>query len=101
MRDPHHSDRVRKVTILEKNTRGEAMPVIVYKKRGRKKKRKVSSENRPLDKFLLKRAKASQAFADSYVGRHRRSNRKKRDGALRDFLKNVTVALSKSLRRLA
>ncbi len=99
MRDPHYSDSVRKVTIVERNDRGEARPVIVYKKRGGR-ERRVSSRNRPLDDFLWNMAQAQRTFADSYIGRHRRSNRKERDGAVRDFFENVTVAFFKGLKRL-
>jgi hypothetical protein len=66
----------------------------------KKKRKKQSKGLRFLEKLVRRRAQASQAFSNEYAERHRRSNRKKRDGWLRDLGVNVFKANDKAAKKL-
>lgn len=81
--------------------------VIEDKKKKKKKKKPryargtkdVQTANRGLMKASARLARAVAVGMTSYFDRSEKSARKRRDGANRDLAKNVTKALSKSIRR--
>jgi hypothetical protein len=93
------SKSVRRIILLEQNASGAVTPVTLYQKaKGRKKKR--SRLFRPLETGVRRMADAAAAYADTYADRHRSSNRKRRDGWIRDLNLNVARAARKGTKRL-
>jgi Family of unknown function (DUF6312) len=87
---------IRRITVLQPDPSGVIAPLIVYERRGRKKK--GSRELRPFERLTRGCAKTGEAVATTYVRRHRRSNRKRRDGWVRDMSVNVARAARKGFR---
>ena len=87
-----------KVVQLQEDGSGNLAPVVLYKKSGKKKK--VTGILRPLEKAIRRAAKAQAAMADKYVERHDRSNRKNRDGFVRDMVPNLLDAGNNGRKKL-
>lgn len=81
---------VLRVVQLQKDNAGNVVPVVLYKKSGGKKK--MSGPLRPVEKAIRRLATAQQSFADTYVDKHHRSNRKNKDGWVRDIVPNIVDA---------
>lgn len=71
---------------------------VLYK--SKKKKRKLSRWLAPLERLQRRGLEAQKAFTDELLARQNRSNRKRRDGFLRDGFLNVTRAQRKAIKRL-
>lgn len=95
---PHVRGTVRRITIFDRDATGSLRPVVVYNRRRGKKKQ--TKGLKPLERVVRTVADANDAFAGTYVRRHRRSNRKRRDGWLRDALVNITKAADKGRKEL-
>lgn len=67
---------------------------------GRKSKRKVSKQWRQMDKMLRRMSRAQETAASDYRRRHTRSNKKKKNGAIRDLNKNMWRAQRKGFKKL-
>ena len=85
---------IRRITILkatESATLGGGVGRIEVK---RKRKRKKQSKGLLgiFERAARRNAKSNAKTAKAYLGRHRRSNRKKRDGWLRDYGYNMMRA---------
>lgn len=89
---------VRKVIKLQPDSSGKIAPVVLYQKS--EKKRKVSKELEGVEKGVRRIADAQSAFASTLLVRHNRSNRKRRDGWMRDLAPNMAKAARKSFKRL-
>jgi hypothetical protein len=82
---------VRRITILrtpEKLTLGGGLGRIEVKRK-RKRKKQSKGLTRLFERVARRSAKADSKTAKAYLDRHRRSNRKKRDGWLRDLSYNI------------
>ena len=90
---------VERITILrEQPGKGEPRPEIVFKaKRARRKQQSASLSW--LESLVNETARATSTGVNTYVVRHSRSNRRKRDGWLRDLPDNLWVATSRGMRR--
>ncbi|MDC3955564.1 DUF6312 domain-containing protein [Polyangium jinanense] len=55
----------------------------------RRKRKKLSKSSKFLEKVTRRAAKANRSGLDDYLARHDRSNRKKKNGWLKDLSKNV------------
>jgi hypothetical protein len=89
---------VRRVTALEPNAANGVTPVEIYCRGG--KKRKTSRINRPLDRAIRRLADVQGTAASTYLARHEKSSRKRRDGWIRDLNLNLARAHRKGLKRL-
>jgi hypothetical protein len=90
---------VKRVTILRKQP-GEEQPRSEVVFRAKKSSRKRQSASLSwLESFVNEAARATSTGVNTYVERHSRSNRKRRDGWLRDLPDNLWVATSKGKRR--
>lgn len=91
MRDLRFNDTVRRVIKLTRDEAGRTTPVVLFEREtdGRKKGTRLV---RPLEKAVHRLAKSDQVRAAKYLARHERSNRKRKDGWLRDFNVNVVRA---------
>lgn len=95
---PRLSKSVRKITVLQRDATGSVSPVVVFQRRRRKKK--STRLVRPVERIVRSMADASNSAADSYLTRHKKSNRKRRDGWVRDGAANLTRASRKGLKEL-
>lgn len=91
------SGSVRRITLLRTEASGAVVPIPLFKrptaKKGTRAIRGIEGAARHIPKSQLK-------VAQSYLSRHERSNRKKKDGWLRDFNANVLKASQKGVRSL-
>jgi len=69
----------------------------VLSEEGKRSRRKVSPPLRRLDKRLRKTFKLENVASSEYLRRHEKSNRKKKNGAIKDFGKNVRKSLREGL----
>jgi peptidoglycan hydrolase-like protein with peptidoglycan-binding domain len=89
---------VRRITVVPIN--GSAgNPQEIYKKK-RKKKRKVSSWLKPIEKSQRKFMKAADKYTSEALRRHDKSNKKRRDGWLDDVITNQTRSMRKAYKKL-
>jgi hypothetical protein len=88
---------VRRITILKtpsKLTLGGGLGRIEVKRK-RKRKKQSKGLTRVLERMARNSTKSNAKTADAYLDRHRRSNKKKRDGWLRDLGYNILRARRK------
>ena len=90
---------VRRIVVLSKDPSGAVVPVTLYEK-SEEKKKKGMRVFRPLEKAVRRFADATAVYADSYTDRHQDSNRKRRDGWMRDMNINMARAARKGAKRL-
>ena len=80
-------------------------PVVLEHKRRRRKYTRGMRTSQELERGLVRAssawADAFSAMFDSYKSRSRRSSYRKRDGAVRDALRNWTRATSKGMKKAA
>lgn len=77
---------IKRITILKASDaagHGQVGGMVIKKKR--KKKKQSKGLVKIWERVARRSAKADQKSADTYLSRHRRSNRKHRDGWLRDL----------------
>ena len=84
---------VRRITVLRKDTTGGTVPVVVFERRSAR--RKGSRFLRPVERVTRDWADAQSRAANSYLARHNKSNRKRKDGWVRDYALNVLRASRK------
>jgi hypothetical protein len=95
---PRLSKSVRRVTVLHKDGNGVVSPVVVFR-RDRKKK-KQTAYLKPFEQFGRSLVNMSDTTTSDYLRRHKKSNRKHRDGWLRDAPTNIVRANSKGAKKL-
>jgi len=88
---------IQRITVLQTDPSGVFVPVVIFRRRAGKKK--GSPELRPLERMSRAYGEAGKAVASLYVRRHKRSNRRYRDGWLREMPNNVFRAASKGFRK--
>ncbi|MDI1475032.1 hypothetical protein [Polyangium sp. y55x31] len=72
-------------------------PIVIKGKKS--KRRKLSRSSRLFEKITRRSALANRAVLDQYLDRHKRSNRKKKNGWLKDLSKNMFTAGRKGRKR--
>ena len=75
-----------------------AAQTVVLRRRGGKKR--GSPGLRQLQKMVRRVVRAQEAFSSSYLARHDRSNRRRKDGWLRDIVENVARAIAPASRKI-
>ncbi len=68
--------------------------------KSKSKRRKLSTWAKPLERLQRKLLTAHQTFFGEALSRHNRSNRKRRDGWLRDGMNNLMRAQQKATKKL-
>ncbi|NEO92878.1 MAG: hypothetical protein F6K56_22655 [Moorea sp. SIO3G5] len=68
------------------------------KKSKKKKKKKQAAALKPLEKAMFKQAKRLDEATSVYKERHEKSNRKKKNGWIKDFGKNYSKSMSKLMK---
>ena len=87
----------RSVMTLHQEDDGTVVRTVLSQK---KQKRRVSKRWRKMDKMLRRLNEAQQTAASDYLRRHERSNRKKKNGALKDLGKNLMRSQRKGRKKL-
>ena len=90
---------VRRVTMLQRDDLGNLRPVVLFS-RGRRKKKKSTAAVQPFEQMTRSLAEASDAATRTYLRRHKRSNRKRRDGWVGDAQTNLLRAGTKALKQI-
>jgi hypothetical protein len=98
MEMPRLPKSVRRVVTIQRDEKGTLVPITVYKSSSKKKK--VSSALKPFEKMMRRMAKSQQRVADTYLSKHDKSTRKRKDGWLKDLVANVTTAGNKGRKTL-
>jgi hypothetical protein len=89
---------IRRVILLKEDEAGEMTATTVY--RAKRRKKKGSRGVREVERVVRAVGEAQKTVADTLAKRHKRSNRKRKDGWLYDLGQNVFKASSKGLRKL-
>ena len=90
---PRLTRSVRRITVFDRDSTGSIRPVVLFDRR--RKKKKQSKALRPVERIFRTIADINDAVTSTYARRHRRSNRKRRDGWLRDLAVNIARAANK------
>ena len=89
---------VRRVTLLRSSPTGETDAIPIYRRK--RKKKKNSRKLKDFEGFTKSAFKAKQTQIDTYLDRHRKSNRKRKNGWLKDLPSNLFKANRKGFRKL-
>lgn len=89
---------VKRVTILASDDASQSYSTVVYKRK--RKTKKGSPGLRNLEKMTRNVMDAQSTQLDRYISRHKRSNRKRKNGWLRDMGSNMMSASSKGMKKL-
>lgn len=95
---PRLSKSIRRVTVLQPDVNGIVAPVVLFR-RDRKKK-KQTKYVKPFEQLGRSVVKMSDTTTGDYLRRHKKSNRKHRDGWIRDAATNLVRANSKGAKKL-
>ena len=94
---PRRKLPLKSVYILQVGADGSVQREKLY---GQRKRRRGSKRLRPLEKAVRRMTTAQGTMADNYLTRHNQSNRKKKNGWIKDLDKNVYRSSRKGLRKL-
>lgn len=89
---------VKSITVLRSDDDFGGEPDTIYGKSAYKKKKKRKKQSKalsPLEKSIFKMAKMSDKATTEYRERHSESNKKKKNGWIKDFPKNYSKAMKK------
>jgi hypothetical protein len=89
---------VARITIVRTDDAGKPMPTVIYRKD--KKAKKGSPGLRSIEKIARRLVSAHNTGSEDYLLHHKKSNRKKRDGWLRDLGSNIARAQTKTIKDL-
>ena len=95
---PRLSKSVKRITVLQKDANGNASPVVVFKRK--RSKKKGTQMLRPVERIMRSLAETGDAATGTYLRRHKKSNRKRKDGWVRDVPSNFVRAGRKAARKL-
>jgi hypothetical protein len=98
MDTPRLSRAIRRITVFDRDVTGSLRPVVLFDRR--RKKKKQTKGLKPVERIVRTAIDAQDAYASTYASRHRRSNRKKKDGWLKDIAANVSKAGNKARKEL-
>ena len=87
---------LRSVHVLQVDADGKIQREKLYERR----RRRGSKRLRPFEKAMRRMSRAQGTMADDYLSRHERSNRRKKNGWMKDLGKNVSRSSRKGLRKL-
>lgn len=90
---------VKRVTIVSTTGTSAGQSQVLYKKK--KKKRKVSKWLKPFEKGQRRMLEAMDAYSNNRLSRHNRSNRKRKNGWMRDFVLNEARATNKGYKKIS
>lgn len=85
--------------MLQRDDLGNWRSIVLFSRRRRKKK-KSTDYVKPFERMTRSLAEASDAATSTYLRRHKRSNRKRRDGWVSDAQTNMLRSGTKALKRI-
>ncbi len=85
--------RIRRILVV----RADGQTQTLYREKSKKRK-KGTPGLRQVERLLRRGVKANQSFTGTYLKRHDRSNRKRRDGWVRDLTVNLVRGQRKSMK---
>ena len=93
---------VRQIVLLKPDASGVIVPITLFDRRptDTTKKKKGSRLWRPMERAARYMADATATTAGVYADRHRESNRKRKDGWLRDVSRNAIKASEQGAKRV-
>jgi hypothetical protein len=97
MQDNLKRTALRSAVLLHTGSDGLTSTSIVYEK---EQKRRVSKRWRSIDKMIRKMSTAHQVASDEFARRHEASNAKKRNGGMRDLMKNISKSSKRGRKKL-
>jgi len=93
---PRLGKQIKKITVFERDTAGSLRPVVVFRRRRSKKKQ--TRALKPIERLVRTMSDSNDNFASAYARRHRKSNRRNRNGWLRDLPLNLSRAATKGIK---
>ena len=93
---PRLSKQIKRITVFERDAAGGLRPVVVFNRRRSKKKQ--ARALKPIERLVRTMSDGNDSFASAYARRHRKSNRKSRNGWLRDLPLNLSRAATRGLK---
>jgi hypothetical protein len=85
-----------RVTVLHRDQHGRLVGRERYESEGERRRKKQSPMLKPIERVLRRAIKFEARLLNDYLGRHERSNSKKRDGWIKDLSDNVRRSIRKS-----
>lgn len=85
---------IKRVTVIKRDAHGHIVSRDAFE--GERKTKKQSRSLRPMERELRKILEFQSDVIENYLGRHQRSNEKRRNGWLRDMPRNMMRAVRKS-----
>ena len=95
---PRLSKSVKRITVMQKDANGVVAPVVVFKRK--RSKKNGSQMLRPMERVMRSIAETSDAATGTYLRRHKKSNRKSKDGWVKDMPGNFVKASRKSMNKV-
>lgn len=97
------SSDVQKVTVLESEEDFGGTPTTISggtlsPKKKKKKIKKQAAALKPIEKAMFKQARKAEEASKIYRERHSKSNKKKKNGWVKDIGKNYAKAMSKMMK---
>ena len=89
--DLRFNNSLKRVIVVEKDSSGEFTSRKIYDSDDRSTKKGTAGLNQ-VEKVVQRLISSHQAFVDEYLDLHNKSNRKKKDGWVRDFPYNIVKA---------
>ncbi|MGK7922462.1 MAG: hypothetical protein AB4080_20905 [Trichodesmium sp.] len=93
-------EKIKSVTVLQSDEDFGGVPETLYGKsagKSKKKKKKQARALKPAEKMVFSMAKKYDKASKEYRDRHEKSNRKKKNGWIKDFAKNYSKSYGKNM----
>jgi hypothetical protein len=84
--------------VLQRDAAGNASPVVVFKRK--RSKKKGTQMLRPVERIVRSTVDTADAATGMYLRRHKKSNRKRKDGWVRDLPGNFVKAGRKGAKQI-
>jgi hypothetical protein len=97
IQDKFKNSPLKSAVIIKTGPDGLTTSTVIFRREGT---RKVSKRWRSVDKLLRRLSQAQQATANEFAALHERSRAKKKDGGVRDLVKNISKASRKGRKKL-
>lgn len=92
------SSAVQRITVLQPGSSGALAPVTIYKKRSKRKKGTFGVRN--VEKVVRRVTRGNRMFLSEYLRRHNKSNRKRRNGWVRNLGNNLARSANSGRKEL-
>ena len=92
--DDHERHPIKRVTVLRRDDHGRIVARDSYE--GERSRKRGTRRMRPFERGVRELVEFQIRVLDGYLGRHNRSNEKRRDGWLNDMTTNVVRSVKKA-----